>query len=331
MRGFDGTNHPGAGTVLLDGFQWAFLYGGTPASLSGKDFTSGQYADYKHHGIAVAIMYENRADDATADPASIEYADGVAHAQALLADLRAKGVAETEPVESTCDEHLTVTQIPQAVQYQAGFYRTIKASGWLGPVGAYGFPEFLNAVRSAGVADWFHGCGSRSTQPTWVNVWQDNTGTYLVGGAPDDVDWILVPLPSQPIPPAPAPLAPVPQGDDDMVFIECPDRGVQALWSGGVLVAITSATAVANVGSQWPRVELDGPTWDALKAACESAASVPAKLDALLAALAKSEPGTTFTLSNVSGSIPLAITASGALALGSAPAPAAHDAVDGVA
>lgn len=290
MRGFDGTNHPGALTALTDGFQGAFLYGGTPDSVTGKDFTAAQYLDYRSHGLFCVFMYEHGADDATAHSASTEYADGIAHAQALLADLRSKGVASTEPVESTCDEHLTAAQVSQAVRYQAGFYRTIKESGWLGPVGAYGFPEFLTAVRSAGVADWFHGCGPRSAQPAWVNVWQDNTGTYLVGGAPDDADWVQIPLPS----PAGTPAL---QHRGDTMLIQAPPElfNTQAISDGGLKTNLDAATAGAD-GTVFPRLPVTTQVWNQLEARTAAVDALPAavaalsaKVDALGGALSNDE------------------------------------------
>jgi len=189
----DGINHPTVAQVRAANAIGVMLYGGTPGDSLGKNFTGGQYRAYKQAGLLTPFMYENRANDATADPASIEYRDGVNHANALMADLRANGVADTEPVEVTCDEHLTAAQIPQAVQYQAGAFNTFKAQ-WHGPVGGYGFPEFTQAIHDARVADWFHGCGSQSAQPAFIDIWQDNNQTILVGGSRDDEDWVRQPL-----------------------------------------------------------------------------------------------------------------------------------------
>jgi hypothetical protein len=190
----DGINHPTVDQVRAAKAIGVMLYGGTPGDSLGKDFTAGQYAAYKQAGLLTPFMYENRATDATADAPAIEYRDGVNHANALIADLRNKGVADTEPIECTCDEHLTAAQIPRALQYQTGFYNAAKAQ-WHGAVGGYGFPEFTTAIHDAHVADWLHGCGRQSDQPAFINIWQDNNNTIFVGGSNDDEDWVRTPLP----------------------------------------------------------------------------------------------------------------------------------------
>lgn len=316
MRFFDGTNHPASATVIADQFDGAALYAGTPASLTGKDFTAAQYADYKAHGLFTILVYESQAGDFLGGALA-----GTQHARDLWTDCISKHVDPRDPVCATVDEHVAAANLPLAVAYQRAFRDELRALGWSGAIGVYGFPETLLACRNAGVADWYWGCGTRSAQPPYTNVWQDNTGTVVVGGAQDDIDWILIPLPAQPIPPAPSPLALIDQGDD-MVFIECHDRGVQALWSGTILVAITSNTAVANPVTQFPRVEVDGPTWDALAAAC---AVIPAKLDAILAKL---QGNSTVTVADLTGSFPLSLTASGSVTFGS---PAAAKLEDGAA
>lgn len=188
---FDGINHPTVAQVRASGAVGCLLYGGTPADSLGKDFTAAQYASYKADGLLTAFVFENTANDMATGMAG-----GAAHADALLADLRSKGVLPTEPIGATVDEHVTAANIPLAVQYQTGFYRRALALGWAGARGGYGFAEFLIAIHDAQVCDWFWGAGSRSSLPPYTNIWQDNTGTINVGGSADDRDWILVPLPT---------------------------------------------------------------------------------------------------------------------------------------
>jgi hypothetical protein len=185
---FDGTNHPSAQQVRAAGCIGCLMYGGTPQYP--KDVTAAQYRDYKANGLLTPIVFEIDGNDMNGGAAG-----GAAHAQALLADLRNKGVANTEPVGATVDKHITAADIPLAVQYQRGFYQYVKGNGWAGPVGGYGFAEFLIAVHNAHVADWYWGAGQRSLLPPWVNIWQDNTGVINVGGRVADRDWIVVPLP----------------------------------------------------------------------------------------------------------------------------------------
>ncbi|HEX5404790.1 MAG TPA: glycoside hydrolase domain-containing protein [Pseudonocardiaceae bacterium] len=189
-QGFDGINHPPALTLIADGIEVAFLYGGTPASTSGKDFSAAQYGDYKSHGIKCAFVYENLATDWRGGASA-----GRAHAIALLADLAAKRTDGTDPVAVSIDQHVDTGDLPVVVQYVTAFARAIVAAGYRGPVGVYGFREVLDAVHAAGVVAWYWCAGARSTVPAYANVWQDNNQMILVGGSDDDVDWILVPLP----------------------------------------------------------------------------------------------------------------------------------------
>lgn len=196
---------PGA-TLRANGYAGVMAYTGTPGYV--KDLNPAVYQDWAAAGIGVIAIYENNANDATADPPSIEYTDGVNHANALLADARAIGLPNTTAVCATCDEHLTSAQISQAVQYQTGFFNTVRAAGWLGRVGCYGFSEFIYAAQAAGVADWFWCCGSAASIPGWTTFWQDNTQTTSIGGVSADIDWLLNLMPS--------PLSPPPPPEDTM-------------------------------------------------------------------------------------------------------------------
>jgi len=184
---FDGTNHPSSQQVIDAGCVGALMYGGTPQYS--KNFTPAQYRDYKARNLLTAFAFEIDANDMNGAQAA-----GAAHAASLLANLRSGGVANTEPVCSTVDKHITAANIPLAVQYQRGFYQYVKGNGWAGPDGGYGFAEFLVAIHDAGVADWYWGAGQRSLLPPYTNIWQDNTGVINVGGSADDRDWILIPL-----------------------------------------------------------------------------------------------------------------------------------------
>lgn len=186
---FDGTNHPGAATVIADGLDGAALYVGTPTSV--KDATAAQYADYKSHHLATLLVYEHTTNDISGGATS-----GAAHARAFLADAHAKAMSVADPACAAVDEHVTAANLPLAVAYLRGFRAALIEGGWIGPIGVYGFPEALKACHDAGIADWYWGAGRRADQPSYTNVWQDNTGTIQVGGATDDKDWVLIPLPT---------------------------------------------------------------------------------------------------------------------------------------
>lgn len=321
MRFFDGTNHPPATTVIADGFQGAMLYAGTPASLTGKDFTGAQYADYKAHGLYTILCFESTASDFAGGAAA-----GAAHARALWADCAAKGVDVRDPVCSTVDMHVAIASLRTAVAYQRAFRDTLRSLGWLGPIGIYGFPECLIACHDAEVADWYWGAGTRSSQPSYTNVWQDNTQTIMVGGSPDDIDWVLIELPSQPNPPAPAPLAPTHRGGN-MLGIGSPKKfGTQVLVGPFGLRPLT-ANEAGQSADLFPRFALDDATFEELEAQAAALEALPrnvadlsSKVDALTTAIAaladqvaKLQPAPV----TVQGNFPFTVSGTGDFVVGS--------------
>jgi hypothetical protein len=204
---FDGTNHPSAATVLADHNIGAALYGGTPASALGKDFTAAQYADYAANRLFMIFMYENLTTDINSGAAG-----GAAHASDLINDMRSKGVPLSWPVECCIDEHLVDSQLPLAAQYVAGFHNQARALAPSAPAGVYGFPEVTTYVHDHAPVDFYHGCGSRSAQPSYINIWQDNTASQTVGGAKDDINHVLISIPVLSAPPVVVPAPPAPSG-----------------------------------------------------------------------------------------------------------------------
>lgn len=188
----DGINHPSAATLVADGLAGWLCYTGTPNS--GKDFTAAQYADYKAHKLLTVMCYENTAHDIDGGAAA-----GTQHASTFLADARNKHVDFTDPALPAVDEHVTAADIPKAMAYQSAFRSGLKAGGWQGPIGIYGFSEVLEAAHALGNADFYFGAGSKSSLPPYTNIWQDNTQTIQVAGAADDKDWIQIPIGEPPV------------------------------------------------------------------------------------------------------------------------------------
>jgi GH25 family lysozyme M1 (1,4-beta-N-acetylmuramidase) len=77
-----------------------------------------------------------------------------------------------------------------------------------------------------------------------------------------------------------------PPEEDDTMFIECKDRGSQAILSGGILTFLDAESAgPVNPGEKFPRVQVAGPVYDVMVANSVALLSVPGKLDALAAKL----------------------------------------------
>jgi hypothetical protein len=184
----DGDPLPNGAQLRGAGFIGALVYGGTPGRP--KNTYSAQRLDLQSAGLQLAAVYENTSTDINGGAAA-----GSAHADALITDLINCGYTSTLPVCVAADEHLTASQTALGVQYQTGFYQRIKALGWRGPVGGYGFSEYTQAIHNAGVADWLWQCGSQSALWSGAHFWQDNTGIDNVANIAVDRDWQLQALP----------------------------------------------------------------------------------------------------------------------------------------
>jgi hypothetical protein len=187
-----GNGYPPGAAVAAAGVAGVIAYVGTPGRT--KNLTAPVVADYQAHGIAVLTVYEDIANDVAGGQGA-----GVAHAQAALTDMRNLGLPDTTPVCAAADEHLTAGMIPTATAYQAGFYDTVKAAGWAGPVGGYGFSEFLVAIQAAGKADWTWQAGTYPAAGSNVNLWQrngsDGAPTQMtIAGTVVDIDDVLIPI-----------------------------------------------------------------------------------------------------------------------------------------
>lgn len=184
----DAVGHPSGDALRANGYTGMWAYVGTPGN--GKNLTTAVYREWAAAGLEVGGIFEVTTTDFATGRAA-----GVAHAQAAMVDMTAMGIPHTAPIGPTVDQHLSAGQVSVAVAYQAGFHDTVRAAGWVGPVAAYGFAEFITAAAAAGVADVLWQCGSRSAVGGNVHFWQDNTGTDMVAGVQVDRDWQLLPIP----------------------------------------------------------------------------------------------------------------------------------------
>lgn len=158
---------PGGAALKAAGITGAIRYVGTPGRA--KNITAAEYADLIAHGIAVLLVHENVTGDVLRGSSG-----GVMDAQASQADARNCGIPESVGIASSADQHLTAAQVTASLDYQAGFHSVLGAR-----TGAYGFGEFVDAVRAAGTASWFWKAGSAPStdERAWVTFWQRNAGT----------------------------------------------------------------------------------------------------------------------------------------------------------
>lgn len=179
--------YPGGSALSGAGFTGVIRYVGV--GRPDKRITAEEYHDLKSHGVAVLLVAELGTRDAEGG-----YQAGMDNARTALADARRLGIPDDVGIAAAADEHLTPGQIAAAKDYVRGFRDVLG----LNRTGAYGFSEFLNAVRAAGLATWYWKCGSAPTpsESTWVHFWQRNAGarTRTVNQVTVDINDQLLPI-----------------------------------------------------------------------------------------------------------------------------------------
>lgn len=189
---------PGGAALRAAGFSGVIRYVGTPGRT--KNITAGEYQDLVGHNLSVLLVHENGTGDVLRG-----YAGGVADARAALANARACSIPDSVGIATASDRHLTAAQVRTGVQYQAGFASVLGVAR----TGAYGFSEYVSAVRAAGTASWLWQCGHRPAANAGVHLWQRNTGVSqtAVNRIACDINDQLLPLPEDDMTPDEAQVA----------------------------------------------------------------------------------------------------------------------------
>ncbi|HEY4018998.1 MAG TPA: glycoside hydrolase domain-containing protein [Pseudonocardiaceae bacterium] len=189
---------PGGTALRAAGFSGVIRYVGTPGRT--KNITAGEYQDLVGHSMSVLLVHENATGDVLRG-----YAGGVADAHAALNNARACSIPDSVGIASASDRHLTAAQVRVGVQYQAGFASVLGVER----TGAYGFHEFISAVRAAHSASWLWQCGTRPVGNAGVHLWQRNTGASQtrVNRIACDINDQLLPLPEDDMTPDEAQVA----------------------------------------------------------------------------------------------------------------------------
>ena len=176
---------PGGAALRAAGFTGVLRYCGRPGLV--KNITAAEYQDLINHGLGVLLVYEHFTADVTGG-----HPAGVANAQAALADARACGIPDTVGIAAASDEHLTAAQVREGLDYLTGFASVLG----LARTGAYGFGEYIDAVKAAGKASWFWQAGHAPAANSGVHFWQRNAGqtTITLNGTTCDIDDQLLPI-----------------------------------------------------------------------------------------------------------------------------------------
>lgn len=246
--------------IRAAGIRFVLRYAGTPGRT--KNITKPEYADLVGAGVQVLLVHENTINDIQGG-----FPGGVGAAHAARADADAIGYPPGGVIFFCADRHLSATEIPIGLAYIRG------AASVLGQdaVGAYGFSEFVDAVKATGAARWIWQCGSRSTVGPAVHLYQRNTGTTRVNGIDCDINDLLLPI-NFPI---------RHNQEEDTMFIAMgplPESRL-ALLSGGVFRELSDgekATAQDAIRRQGAvEFYVEPATWDFLQAASAALCGLP--------------------------------------------------------
>jgi hypothetical protein len=164
------------------GYDFVIRYVGTPGRT--KNITAFEYADLTAAGVAVALVYEDQAQDALRG-----YPAGEAAARAARADADSIGFPADRPIYFAVDWVATWAEMPAIIDYLSG------AAGALGVgrVGVYGFQATIQAAMVGRAARWFWQCGARSALVPGTHLYQHNNDNTTVSGITCDVNDALAP------------------------------------------------------------------------------------------------------------------------------------------
>jgi hypothetical protein len=161
--------------------MWRYV--GTPQF--GKNLTAREYQVLTAAGFEVYGIFELDTGDWRAGRLG-----GSRNAAKARADFTACGAPPDRLIAATVDEHVSVTDMPTALQYQLGAHDVLGASA-----ACYGPPEVMHAVRQDGTAMvlWQWGIAPAAANPDRVGFYQH--GQQVISGTVCDLSTELIPAP----------------------------------------------------------------------------------------------------------------------------------------
>jgi hypothetical protein len=237
-----------ASAITTAGHSFVIRYVDDPAlGLSGKHINQAEYAVLRAAGVTVWLVFEKDTTDITGGGP-----EGVAHAERAVAGARWLGYPAGQPIFFACDEHIAAAQIATGMAYLDGA-ASVLAGTWL--LGAYGFPEFIQAAQAGGHAQVFWQCGHDPGTGAGVHLWQRNdlATAPVIGGVPCDIDMMYLPPPTLPVLPLPGvPAASTTSSGDNVILLDwTAPQGAHKL-----VVPVGSASAVT--AAAWLSLACDG-------------------------------------------------------------------------
>jgi hypothetical protein len=170
------------GAIRSAGYDFVIRYVGTPGRT--KNIAPFEYADLLAAGVAVALVYENVAEDALGG-----FAAGQGAARAARADADSIGFPANRPIYFAVDWVATAPQMPAVMAYLDGAASVLGVEN----VGVYGFQLTIRMAMDGGHAHWFWQCGAISALVPGTHLYQHNNDNTTVSGITCDVNDALAP------------------------------------------------------------------------------------------------------------------------------------------
>jgi len=246
-----------------------------------------EYNSLASAGCGVAFVYEHIKPNRSREGRAAGVHDGQ---WALARALEIVPVYDLRCIYGAVDYDAPGSDFPGIIEYARGWNDVLNVQR----TGMYGKKTVLDALKVAGVASrfWQTVAWSGGARFADANLYQ-HAGYVNVGGVQCDASDILKPdwgQVSYQVSPTPA-TQPTPREDDTML-IKYP--GGIAILNGGFITGVDAAAAdgAVNPLANFPVYVVNQATFDELLRSSEAQRSVPAKLDAILAAQ-KAEGSTT--------------------------------------
>ncbi len=176
---------PGAAAIKREGYAGAVRYIGFPARRKCTD--AAELADFTKHGLGMALVYEDHAEDWLGGRAR-----GVEAGARARAHANQIGFPSDRPIYMAVDRDVVTSgEFGVMVEYLSG---AAKSLGGVDRTGVYGEFDVCVRAQQAGVARWFWQCRAWSGTPARLfagrHLYQ-RVGIVEVGGVGCDINDVL--------------------------------------------------------------------------------------------------------------------------------------------
>jgi hypothetical protein len=175
---------PGAVAIARAGYAGAVRYIGFPERR--KCTNAGEVADFKNHGLAMGLVYEDDLTDWRGG-----FTRGQSSARRARMHATAIGFPENRPIYMAIDQDVVASgEFTTMLEYLRGAGTSL---GGAQLTGVYGEADVIDRARDAGVASWYWQTAAWSrTRKTSCHLYQ-KIGSVLVGGISCDVNDVILP------------------------------------------------------------------------------------------------------------------------------------------